>query len=243
KTNDKTANCQSSIADRFTLIELLIVIAIISILAAMLLPALKVAKDVAKKIHCKNNLRQCYFGFASYANDSDDNIATWGTKGPELQRNGSASFAAYRIWSLGYLGTNDNIVYCPAVEYSKASLPLFYYHGYCPVIMAPDGSPTSDYSTCGMVTAAVWTSPITGCRPVKISRVSNASHYSILTCKLYKASTLFHGYSIPVVKIDGSGAEKTADSYLISLIEGSDMYSSAGSYAGNMRILASSEDK
>ncbi|MFZ2658663.1 MAG: prepilin-type N-terminal cleavage/methylation domain-containing protein, partial [Victivallales bacterium] len=55
----------------FTLIELLVVIAIIAILAAMLLPALKAAKDTAKKASCLSNLKQVGSVLYFYMGDYD----------------------------------------------------------------------------------------------------------------------------------------------------------------------------
>ncbi len=53
----------------FTLIELLFVIAIISILAALLLPALSRAKEQTRRIVCINNLRQIALAFTMYAEE------------------------------------------------------------------------------------------------------------------------------------------------------------------------------
>ena len=56
----------------FTLIELLIVIAIIAILAAMLLPALQRAKDMAQRIRCVGNMSMLGKAAALYTGDNND---------------------------------------------------------------------------------------------------------------------------------------------------------------------------
>jgi prepilin-type N-terminal cleavage/methylation domain-containing protein len=73
----------------FTLIEILIVVGIIALLAALLLPLLGSVRDRARLSSCANNLHQIHLGLSQYASDNSgllppypSQITSGGTKPP-----------------------------------------------------------------------------------------------------------------------------------------------------------------
>jgi prepilin-type N-terminal cleavage/methylation domain-containing protein len=105
--------------NQFSLIELLVVIAIISILASLLLPALAVAKEKAKRVACANNLKQQHVGLFSYAGNNDRELP----EGTASLFSAAGADSSYAVGSslpmgLGLLITDDvlpasEVYYCP----------------------------------------------------------------------------------------------------------------------------------
>ena len=67
----RSPQCSRSMSSGFTLIELLVVISIVALLIGLLLPALKKAKESARRAVCLSNLRQICNGLHVYANEFD----------------------------------------------------------------------------------------------------------------------------------------------------------------------------
>jgi len=156
----------------FTLIELLLVVAIISILASLLMPALIKAKGKAGRIKCVNNLKQIGVAYAVWASDHGD-LYPWELQGrSEIIMYDPADNHQIRLGSIdtGFLAAIPN-----AVDYRP------FAWNYFSVMSNELGSPK-----------------ILQCPANRLKRNAIATDWSTGTVGFWNTSAQLNGHNDPV---------------------------------------------
>ena len=168
---------------KFTLIELLIVIAIIAILAAMLLPALNKAREKARSIQCINNQKQIGMALNFYQNEFNGFVLP-------AKLASSATYAyngqLFWLWNSFLIHTGRitmNLLVCPTSEKFETNWSSFYFQNK-KIISSSDNA--WQFGGYGMnncrandgTTAVRWIKNTQVKRPASILYYAETKHYS-----------------------------------------------------------------
>lgn len=109
----------------FSLIELLVVVAIVGVLISVTLPALAKARERAKRSACLSNLHQTHLAFACYAADFEDRVPL-GYRSASKQFNSmiysttaGGQWVLFGVLAKGGYEPSPQVWYCPAEGNSK----------------------------------------------------------------------------------------------------------------------------
>jgi competence protein ComGC len=122
----------------FTLVELLVIIAVLAILAASLLPVLGNAKETAARIQCLNNVKQIGYSVYLYTEDHEDFfplVEDWPAFGGQRGSTGVYSSDQYAPTNRPlneYIGHQLDVFHCPRDKgdaLNGVSIPLWEAYG------------------------------------------------------------------------------------------------------------------
>jgi prepilin-type processing-associated H-X9-DG protein/prepilin-type N-terminal cleavage/methylation domain-containing protein len=172
----------------FTLVELLIVIGIITVLIAMLLPALGKARGAAQTTQCASNMRQIGQFFAIYANQYSGYIIPGSTGYPAV--NGQAQPTGWddfvgQMWNPNWVigkPIYSGIFFCPSNVVAEANPGSYGIGVYA-----------DSYDVGGALTGNMPTTP-----PMKIVRIPDTTD----TIEVFECNTTGGDYAS---SFDGSG--------------------------------------
>ncbi|UCD28625.1 MAG: prepilin-type N-terminal cleavage/methylation domain-containing protein [Planctomycetota bacterium] len=109
----------------FTLIEILVVVAIIALLISILLPSLKKAREQGRTVMCMSQLDQIMIGTHTYANESDDMLPYYGwmdDRGTRFEKHWWPTQVARQI------GNEFDIYKCPS-DHEPYSVDVVFQRG------------------------------------------------------------------------------------------------------------------
>jgi prepilin-type N-terminal cleavage/methylation domain-containing protein len=102
-------------AHGFTLLELIVSVAIVVVLALLLLPALRSAREKSQRTVCTSNLRQINLGLRMYADDANDRAphTPGSSNAPGLNWSGYKEVMKSYVGLIGASSARDKVFACP----------------------------------------------------------------------------------------------------------------------------------
>jgi len=126
----------------FTLVELLVVIAIIGILVGMLLPAVQMVREAARRTHCANNVRQISLGLLNYESSHQRLPPAFsGSPGSAVSPGTGVGWMAHILSEVGEQNLQDKVGLNERIAFLTERVPRY---STFPLMFCPSSTESSE---------------------------------------------------------------------------------------------------